>query len=467
MKNYCTLLLVLISQFIYAQEEAVVLGTWSDSTLAGSTQFDNTYNEIWGFATKNEEYAILGSTAGTHIIDVTDPMNPEEILLIPGKVSDGRIIHRDYHDHNGFLYAVADEGPSSLQIMDLQYLPDSLPVVYDSDSLIVRTHNIFIDTTSDKLYTCINRNAQNQNYFALQVYDISNPINPSLINSINSIQGIGIGQVHDAYVDNDTAYLNIGNQGMIVAEFSDAANPTIIARLESTDYPQSGYNHSGWLSGDRKTYYMADETWNRDIKVLDVSDLQNITVMDTIDAGSESPFSIAHNLIVHCNKLYASYYYDGLQVYDLTDQNQPVRTHFYTTSKIDHRRNYEGAWGVYPFLPSGNILVSDMQEGLFVFENIGDCQTSTSTQEILRTQSLSIFPNPADQYVDIQFEDIPKGNQLFAEWKTIDGKRISQSSPMNIQKNMTITTLPVENGMYLLTLQNEYFLITKKVLIYH
>jgi hypothetical protein len=27
-----------------------------------------------------------------------------------------------------------------------------------------------------------------------------------------------------------------------------------------------------------------------------------------------------------------------------------------------------GAWGVYPYLPSGNLLVSDMQEGMFVLE---------------------------------------------------------------------------------------------------
>ena len=351
--------------------------------------------------------------------------------------------------------------------MDLQHLPDSLPIVYDSDELIVRTHNIFIDSTSNRLYTCVNRNQLGQNYFALCLYDISDPINPTLINCLNSIDGLGIGQVHDAYVDHDTAFLNVGNQGLVIAEFNDPNNPTVISTLESTDYPQSGYNHSGWLTEDRKTYYMADETWDRDMKVVDVSDLDNLTIVDTIDAGNDNPFSVPHNQIVHCNTLYSSYYYDGLQIYDLTDPHHPVRTHFFNTSKIEHRRNYEGAWGVYPLLPSGNILVADMQEGLFVIENIGACEATTSTQEVLRSEAITLFPNPADQFVDIQFSEIPNGNQLVADWKSIDGRKIGNSTSLKIQEQIQLNELPTENGMYFLTLQNEHFLITKKVLIFH
>ena len=53
--------------------------------------------------------------------------------------------------------AVCDEGPSSLQIMDLSFLPDSVSVIYDDDSLITRSHNIFIDTAYSKLYSCSNK----------------------------------------------------------------------------------------------------------------------------------------------------------------------------------------------------------------------------------------------------------------------------------------------------------------------
>jgi choice-of-anchor B domain-containing protein len=464
MKFYITLISIFASLNLFAQEEANLLGTWSDSTLVGSFAFDNIYNEIWGYATKNNEYAIIGTTAGTHVIDVTDPTNPTEIILIPGKVADGRIIHRDYHDHKGFLYAVADEGPSSLQIMDLSYLPDSLPVVYDSDSLVVRTHNIFIDTIAEKMYTCINRGG-GMNYYALRIFDISDPLNPDVIGEYNDISGLPIQQVHDAYINNDTAFLNIGNQGFVIAEFSDPLNPRVLSVLESSDYPQSGYNHSGWLSEDKSTYYMADETWGRDIKVLDVRDFENVEVLDTIDAGSENQFSIPHNLVVSCDKLYASYYYDGLQVYDISDPQNPIRTHYLQTSNISHRDNYEGAWGVYPFLPSGNILVSDMQEGLFVIENIGNCGL-TSTAEILPSNTIEVFPNPANEYLNINFRDLPAGADVLTQWKTIDGRNIGNSISLALQDNIQLKNLPTANGIYLLTLQNENFQIVKKVFIH-
>ncbi|MBK9258031.1 MAG: hypothetical protein IPM42_21485 [Saprospiraceae bacterium] len=35
-------------------------------------------------------------------------------------------------------------------------------------------------------------------------------------------------------------------------------------------------------------------------------------------------------------------------------------------SNTNYNQNYAGAWGVYPYLPSGSILASDIQNGLFV-----------------------------------------------------------------------------------------------------
>ena len=59
----------------------------------------------------------------------------------------GGVIHRDYHDFSGYLYIVCDEGSSStLQIIDITNLPNSVNTVYDSDILFTRAHNIFIDT---------------------------------------------------------------------------------------------------------------------------------------------------------------------------------------------------------------------------------------------------------------------------------------------------------------------------------
>ncbi|MEZ5049924.1 MAG: hypothetical protein R2766_09770, partial [Saprospiraceae bacterium] len=96
------------------------------------------------------------------------------------------------------------------------------------------------------------------------------------------------------------------------------------------------------------------------------------------------------NQIVSGNYLYVSYYFNGLQVYDLTNPDFPERVMYYPTSSIAPYANYKGAWGVFPFLPSGNILVSDMQNGLFVVKGIANTSSSTDIRE---PRDFSIVPS--------------------------------------------------------------------------
>lgn len=379
-------------------EEGTLLDRWFDTTLAGSAQYNNTYNEIWGIAQGDKEYAIIGSTFGTHFIDVTDPSAIQEIIRIEGAVSTPQIVHRDYHDLNGYLYAVADEGANStLQIMDLSGLPDTVTVVYDSKEYIRRTHNIFIDESTEIMYACVT-GGDDVAYAALRLFDISDPLLPVPIATYNSIQGVFISQVHDAHVKDGLAYLNNGPSGLMVVDFTDPLSPIIVSSLAPSEYPDAGYNHSGWPTENGEYYYFADENHDADIKTLDMRDLMNPMVVSTFDAGNDNQFSIPHNQIVHDGYLYVSYYYDGLQVYDLVDPANPERVMHYPTCEIDNRNTYEGSWGIYPFLPSGIILVSDMQEGLFVVDAVKE---STSTNNINNLVDVIVYPNPVSNELQV------------------------------------------------------------------
>ena len=118
---------------------------WSNDTIPATTAHGNVYNEIWGYEAEGREYAIIGTTSGTHIFDITDEGQEAEVAFVEGAVVGTQMVHRDFHTYTGYLYAVADEGPSTLQIIDLHNLPVSVDVVYDSSELIQRAHNIFID----------------------------------------------------------------------------------------------------------------------------------------------------------------------------------------------------------------------------------------------------------------------------------------------------------------------------------
>ncbi len=438
--------------------EGNLLGTWSDSTLVGSERFDNTYNEVWGVVVDGIEYAIIGSTYGTHFIDVSDPQTPTEVYVLEGADQGSAIIHRDYHDYNGFLYAVADEGDlSTLQVMDLSFLPDSVSVVYDSQELIFRTHNIFIDTSSAIMYACITAGTDHA-FSPLRLFDISDPRDPQVIAAYRNFDGFFVSQVHDTYVRNDTAYLNCAQTGLIIADFSDPTEPVALGILPSFDYPQSGYNHSGWLSDDGHTYVFADENWGMDVKVLDVSDPSVPTLLDTIDAESPSPLSIPHNQVISGEYLYVSYYYDGLQVYDISDPNNTTRVLYYPTSSKPFDRNYEGAWGVYPFLPSGNILVSDMQEGLFVIQAVDPIIGSTSDQSI--DSDWRIYPNPVYKSFNIKGENIQIDSEVLL--KDHQG-RIVQRFNKYTEEYVLDPKLP--EGHYLLCLYNDDGQTTKSLII--
>ena len=121
-----------------------------------------------------------------------------QVAYVAGAYQGGGVIHRDYHDFQGYLYVVCDEGSSStLQIIDISTLPDSVTTVYDSNALFTKSHNIFIDTATAKLYACASNSA-------MDIYSLIDPIDPTLIYSYNAV-----GHVHDAYVRNDTAYLKL------------------------------------------------------------------------------------------------------------------------------------------------------------------------------------------------------------------------------------------------------------------
>lgn len=380
-----------------------LLSTWKDNSLIPSKAHYNTYNEIWGFAINGHEYAVIGSTLGTHIIDVTDPANIQESFRIPGASQGDHIIHRDYHDYKGYLYCVSDESgseKSTLQILDITQLPDACPVVYDKSKLIERAHNIFIDTIQSKLYV-LSAGGGDTAYKAMKIYSLSDPLNPVKIGEYSKIGGISFGHIHDAYVNDDKAFLNAGNDGLFIVDFSTNP-PKLIDRFSNQDYPQAGYNHSGWPTEDMKYYYFADENWGTDLKAVQVNDFMGAEILSTFDAGNDNPYSIAHNQIVHKNYLYVSYYFDGLQVYDLSNPEAPKRAYEYLTSKEAHAKLYRGSWGVYPFLPSGNILVSDMQEGLFVLKGINSSSNPTKVNKNEHALDIKIVPNPSDGQFKLQ-----------------------------------------------------------------
>ncbi|MBT3571321.1 MAG: choice-of-anchor B family protein [Flavobacteriales bacterium] len=433
--------IALISISAKAQQTGTLLYNWQETNLVGSWAYNNTYNECWGLEVNGSEIAIIGSTDGTHFFNVTDPTNATQVAYVAGAYQGGGVVHRDYHDFQGYLYVVCDEGSSStLQIIDISTLPDSVTTVYDSNALFTKSHNIYIDTATAKLYACASNTA-------MDVYDLHTPTAPELIYSYN-----GVGHVHDAFVRNDSAYLNCGNDGFRIFDFSTVNQmgdqPTLLGAL--TSYPDAGYNHSGWLNDDGTVYVMQDENHGYDVKLLDVSDFNNISVLSTFSSGVD-PQSMAHNGIIKGDNLYIPYYHDGLRVFDISDPYNPVQVCNYDTYPYsityctihNNHLGYKGAWGVYPYLPSGNIIVSDMQTGLYIIDI-----TSGTTNVIETSISNNIYPNPAKSQFIIE-------NNSADNLKLFNSLGTEVMSKKLYNNQTTINRGNLANGLYFYSLNKE------------
>ena len=446
--------------------QATLLGHWDDPTIIGSTLYNNRYNEVWSVAVNGHEYAVIGSTKGTHFIDVTDPTQPFEADFIPGKAQGASIIHRDFKTYKHYIYGVCDEGASSLQIMDISTLPDSVRLVSNSNSIIIRTHNIAIDSSRGLLYSWVFGGANPYGFGGMAVLDLANPEIPTFSAKYSNVESFSFNHIHDGFVRNDTAYLDAGNQGFGVADFSDPLQPKLLGTM--TGYPGAGYNHSGWPSTDGHYYFMADETHGSPVKTVDIQNLEDIKVVDSFNAESTAT-QIPHNPLLACNYLYVAYYYDGLQVYDVSDPTNVQRVLYYDTSTEPDGDNYKGAWGVNPYLPSGNILIADMQNGLYVFQAIGDnCNSPVSSiKSPLKTPfSLKVSPQPANDKLSIQLQgDIEmetaqvtllNGNMQEIITQNIDSQYFEMQIPANLS-----------NGIYYLKVQTNDRVVLGKVLVQH
>ena len=335
------------------------VGHWDDNTLP--LRFGLAYNDVWGYTdSTGAEYAIIGTVEKVFFYKIDSASGS---LTYVDEVAGGtQSLWRDIKTYDHYAYAVADEHSEGLMIIDLQYLPDSVHLSLQTTSFFNRSHNIFIDTAQAKLYAVGNVSPTGN----VVILDLSTPDNPTQL----AEPALSGGYAHDLYVIKDTAYCNHGNNGLYVYDMSTPASPVLLGSL--TSYPQSGYNHACWRNEAGTHLAFTDETHNKGVKLADVSDLTNIFVTDVFRSALLAPAdtaSIAHNPIIKGDSLYLSYYHDGIQVFNIFNPDSVYRVAYYDTypTNTDYS-GYDGAWGVYPLLPSGRILGSDILNGLYVLE---------------------------------------------------------------------------------------------------
>ena len=352
-----------------------MLANWDLPNLP--VRYGAEYNDCWGYRhTNGTEVAIIGGIEDIFFINITSPANP--VLIYTHHVENmngttNQSLWRDFKTYSHYAYASADEGDSGLLIFDLSNVPTSVTMVGQTNASWSRAHNIYIDVPNGRLYAAGTNTASN----GLKVLDLAaSPTNPPQIGAI-PLNGLGGGYVHDVHVKNNIAYCSHGSLAKLqMYNMTDLANITLVGVIDN--YPEEGYNHSSWVNEAGNMLVMADETQGSDLKLVDITDPMNISADDinTFYSELEGPAapgaSVAHNPFIEGDLAFIAYYHDGVQVFNISDPDNIQLLAYYDTYENTAYTGYDGCWGVYPYFPSGLIIGSDQNNGLFVLEIINE-----------------------------------------------------------------------------------------------
>ena len=469
MKIVRLMLIVLVLLFckqetLKAQESLhmELLSHYNDTNLTklGDTQI---WNDVMGWkdTVKNREYMIAGTTDSIYFFDIT---NPYQIKLCAKFFGSNRgCVNRDYYPYSHYLYATSDQctNPGKLQIFNMKYLPDSVLKVYENDSISALSHTIFIEEKSQRMYMNLNKRKNTLtgqlDVFPMDIVSLENPEVPIKIGSLKYPAPFEGTRVHESYVRNDTAYCSSENAGLFIFDVRDAANTVLLSAI-TPPYPANAYNHSSWLDSSGKYILFCDETPEGvGMKIYDLREINNPRIVGNPFKESGSP----HNACWKGRYAYVSMYYGGVQVYDLQDKVNPKITAYYDTYPQTYSNGYRGCWGVWPFLPSGIILASDMTNGLFLLRTTARLAANQYAKTIL---NLNVYPNPFNQ--DINFTiTVNKPQRCNLAVYNLQGKLVTEKYlSLNTGANKINTELNLVAGLFLLKITTEEHIYKAQIL---
>lgn len=335
MKKLFTLLLSLFV-FVAAQAQIQAL------QKLGQLTFNTTCAGVWHYAdSTGNEYALLGNGDGLVIVNVTVPANPVVLFTVPGANS----LWREVKTYGHYAYA-GTEGGGGITIIDLSGLPASYQSqVYTGDGAISGqlSSSHTVQVYDDHLYIFGSN-------IGTVMCSLTDPWNPTYVGTYSD------NYVHDGYVLNDTLYSSEIWAGQFsVVDVTDKANPVVL----QTQPTPGAFNHNGWFSDNRQYFYTTDEQPNTPVGVFDVSDIQNIQLVATY-VNDTMPGEEVHNTRVFNDFILCPSYGSQLTIVDAARPENLIEIARYQTGSYL-------CWDASPYLPSGNIIATDMDGEFYVF----------------------------------------------------------------------------------------------------
>jgi len=339
-------------------------------------------NDIWGWTDPQDgkEYAIAGCSSGTSFVDVSNPSSPVVLGFLPTHTVSSS--WRDIKVYKNHAFIISEATNHGMQIYDLTLLrdlprtradPKAVPILEATAHYAEfgSSHNLVINEATGFAYSVGSRTCT----AGLHIVNIQDPLNPTFVSCYGDD-----GYVHDAqcviYQGPDGRFRGreicfCYNEDSLT--IVDVTNKNDMIEISRTDYQGVQYTHQGWLLPDSAYLLLDDELdeiygSNKHTRTLlwDVHDLR--APKFTYEYFS-SQTSVDHNLYTLGDYAYLANYCAGLRVMDTTQVASGgglSEAGFFDVAPDCSTTSFLGSWSVYPYFPSGNIVVQSIDRGLFV-----------------------------------------------------------------------------------------------------
>lgn len=300
----------------------------------------------WGYTSPGgRRLALVGTSAGLSVVDVTDPRSPR----ITGAIAGGASAWREVKTYREYAY-VTTEAQTGLDIVDLRD-PDRPVKVRTWSETFASAHTVYIDQERGLLYA-------NGTQSGMHVLDLTaDPANPRELGRFTDFY------VHDCYGRGGRLYAAAIRNGFLAT--LDVSRPGEVREL-SRFATGGAFTHNAWLTRDGRYLFTTDERAGSPLEGWDLLASPPLKVSQYIGA----PGTIPHNVMIDGDRLVVSHYTEGVHLLDVSDPTRPRLMGFYDTYP-GGATGFNGAWGAYVFPASNLIVVSDINGGLYVVEYTG------------------------------------------------------------------------------------------------
>ncbi len=293
--------------------------------------------------------------------------------------TEAELLPRDIKVYRDHAFIVSEAEGHGLQVVELMRLPDVVEVAHYSD--FGNAHNIAINEASGYAYVVgAGRDGQDRCTSGairggLHVINIQEPTVPTFAGCFYED-----GYTHDAQCVSYPAASAYPNQEICFAfnldtitivNVTDKSEMEMMARVS---YEGFGLVHQGWISEDRRFLLQDDEFDELDSGVNTTTYVWNIEDLSAprlVSTYTHDTAATDHNLYIRGPYTYEANYRAGLRILDTRDVFNIAEVGFFDIYPEDDAPGFDGAWTAYPYLPSGTLLVSGIEQGLFLLRHTG------------------------------------------------------------------------------------------------